>query len=143
MSGYLLDTNVISELTKTPPNAGVVTFLSQQEDLWIPVIALHELQFGLQLLPHGRRRYGLEFAMAAFIAEYSEHILPLYRQAAEHAGAFRAQAHQSGHSLTAGDALIAGTAATHGLILATRNTKDFDYLAIEIINPWRNVQPAI
>ncbi|MCY4583440.1 MAG: type II toxin-antitoxin system VapC family toxin [Chloroflexi bacterium] len=143
MSGYLLDTNVISELPKTPPNTGVITFLSRQDDLWIPSIALHELQYGLQLLPHGRRRYGLEFAMTAFIAEYEERILPLYREAAEHAGSFRAQAHRSGRLLTVGDALIAGTAAAHGLILATRNTKDFDYLSIEIINPWQNAQPAI
>ena len=143
MSGYLLDTNVISELTKTPPNAGVIAFLSRQDDLWIPVIAVHELQFGLQLLPHGRRRYGLEFAMTAFIAGYEERILPLYREAAEHAGGFRAQAHRSGRLLTMGDSLIAGTAAAHELILATRNTKDFDHLAIEVINPWQNAQPAI
>ena len=143
MNGYLLDTNVISELTKAPPNAGVITFLSRQDDLWIPVIAVHELGYGLQLLPHGRRRYGLEFAMTAFIAEYEERIIPLYREAAEHAGSFRAQAHRSGRSLTVGDALIAGTAAALELILATRNTKDFDYLAIETINPWQHARPAI
>ena len=143
MSGYLLDTNVISELTKARPDKGVISFLSRQDDLWIPVVVLHELQHGLQRLPVGQRRYELEFALTAFIAEYEERVLPLYREAAEQAGNFRAQAHRSGRMLELGDALIAGTAVAHGLILATRNTKDFDYLAIELINPWQNAESTI
>ncbi len=136
MSGYLLDTNVISELTKTPPNPDVLEFLSTEGDLWIPVIALYELQFGLRLLPAGRRRDGLESTIAAFIAGYEERILPLDRESAHLAGALRAQAHRSGRRLRIGDALIAGTAKAHDLSIATRNVADFDYLDLPLANPW-------
>lgn len=142
MSSYLLDTNVFSELAKSLPDSHVLTFLSTEHDFWVPVIALGEVHFGLQLLPTGRRRFELEFAMAAIIAEYEDRILLLDRAAAEYAGGFRAQAQRSGRLLSVNDALIAGTAAAHGLILATRNTRDFDYLAVDLVNPWRNAQPA-
>ena len=140
MTGYLLDTNVISELTKTPPNPNILAFLSTEDDLWIPVIALYELEYGLRLLPAGRRRDGLESTIAAFIAGYEERILPLNREAAEHAGSMRAQAHRSGRRMTMGDALVAGTAKAHNLSIATRNVADFDYLDVALANPWKSTE---
>lgn len=136
MSGYLLDTNVISELTKTPPNSDVIAFLLREDDLWVPAVALHELHFGLQLLPQGRRRDGLESTIAAFIAAYEERVLPLDRDAAEYAADLRAYAHRSGRLLDIADAFIAGTAMANDLLLATRNAADFDYLPVTLTNPW-------
>ena len=138
MSGYLLDTNVISELAKTPPNTEVLVFLSTQDDFWIPVISLHELHFGLGRLPHGQRRARLESTMAAFVSEYEERILSLDREAAEYAADLRVQAERSGRLLDIGDALIAGIAMVNDLSLATRNVADFDYLPIALTNPWRD-----
>lgn len=137
MSSYLLDTNVISELTKTPPDSNVLTFFSARHDFWVPVIALEEVRYGLQVLPVGRRRSELESAMNTIITEYEDRILPLYRESAEYAGSFRALAHRAGRLLTVNDALIAGTAAANDLSLATRNVADFDYLPIAVTNPWQ------
>ena len=137
MSSYLLDTNVISELAKTPPNPDVLAFLSTEDDLWIPVIALHELRFGLQLLPYGQRRERLESTMATFITAYEERILSLDRDTAEYAADLRARAHRSGRLLDIGDALIAGIAMANNLAVATRNVADFDYLPIAVTNPWQ------
>ncbi len=137
MSGYLLDTNVISELAKTPPDTRVVTFLQTTDALWVPVIALYEIEYGLQLLPKGRRRNSITTAMSEFLEEYSERTLSLDREAAGHAGVLRAQAHFSGHRLRIADALIAGIAIANDLSLATRNVADFDYLPIEVTNPWQ------
>ena len=55
MSGYLLDTNVISELASAPPDSNVLNFLSANDDLWIPVIALYEIEYGLRI-PVGRKQ---------------------------------------------------------------------------------------
>ena len=55
MSRYLLDTNVVSELTRHSPAPQVVSFLSEQDDLWLSSIVVHELEYGLRLLPQGRR----------------------------------------------------------------------------------------
>ena len=132
----LLDANVVSELTRDRSEPRVIAFLSEQPDLWIFTLVLHELEYGLELLPHGARRDGLEAVFTAFVAEYGESILPLDRMAARWAGRFRAGSHRSGRVLDLGDALIAGTARAHELSLATRNVRDFDRLDLEVTNPW-------
>ena len=83
MTGFLLDTNVVSELTKESPDPGVIAFPSEQDDLWLSPVVLHELEFGLQLLPRGHRRDGLRQALSEFIEEYEDRILPLVRNEAE------------------------------------------------------------
>ena len=136
MSRFLLDTNVISEVTKQRPAPQVIAFLEEHQDLWLPTIVLHELKFGLLLLPTGQRQDRLRTALSGFIDAYADRILPLDSSAAEWAAEFRAQARRSGETLDFGDALIAGTAKANDLVIATRNTKDFDYLDIEVVNPW-------
>ena len=138
MSNFLLDTNVVSEVTKARPSPQVIAFLEEQEDLWLPTIVLHELEFGLLLLPEGQRQDRLRTALFAFIAAYDDRILPLDSAAAEWVARFRAHARRSGETLDLGDALIAGTAKANDLVIATRNTKDFDYLDIEVVNPWEH-----
>ena len=136
MTGFLLDTNVVSELTRDRPDPRVVAFLSAQPDLWLSTLVLHELEYGLELLPAGSRREGLGAVLTAFIAEYEDRILPLDRMAAGWAARFRARAHHSGRVLDLGDALIAGIARAHDLSLATRNVRDFDRLDVVVSNPW-------
>ena len=108
MSGYLIDTNVVSELTKASPDPGVIAFLSEWDDLWLSSVVLHELEFGLQCLPQGRRRDELQPVLSDFITEFDDRILPLERTEAEWAARLRAEAHRSGRVLHLGDALIAG-----------------------------------
>lgn len=136
MIGFLLDTNVVSELTRDRPERRVIAFLSEQPELWLPTLVVHELEFGLQLLPPGTRRDGLRAVMGAFITEYEDRIVPLDRIGAEWAARFRARTHRSGRVLDLGDALIAGTAKAHNLSLATRNVRDFDGLDVDVTNPW-------
>lgn len=136
MNGFLLDTNVVSELTKDVPNSRVIAFLAAQNDLWLSIIVLHELDFGLNLLPAGRRRNRISVALAAFVTEYEDRILPVDRPEAEQAASLRAQARLSGRVLHLGDALIAGTARTHNLAVATRNMADFEGLDVDVTNPW-------
>ena len=136
MNGYLLDTNVISELTKESPDPRVIEFLSEHENLWLSTIVMHELEFGLQLLPEGSRRYSLQVVLSEFIAEHQDRILPVDRKEAEWAARLRSQARRFGRVLHLGDALIAGTARVHGLSVVTRNTEDFAGLDIRVRNPW-------
>ena len=136
MTGFLLDTNVVSELTRDRPDSRVIAFLSGQPDLWLSALVLHELEFGLDRLPPGARREALRAVLTAFVAEYEDRILPLDRIAATWAARFRAERHCFGRVLDLGDALIAGTARAHELSLATRNVRDFERLDIEVTNPW-------
>ena len=136
MSGFLLDTNVVSELTRSAPDARVLEFLAEQDELWLSAMVVHELAFGMQLLPHGQRRDVLQSVLSGFITHYQDRILPVDRRGAEWAAYFRAQAHRSGRVLDLGDALIAGTARAHDLSVATRNVADFEGLDVDVTNPW-------
>ncbi len=136
MNGFLLDTNVVSELTRSTPDTRVMAFLAAHHDLWLSAVVVHELEFGLQLLPHGQRRDLLSAALAGIVDEYQDRILPIDREGAEWAAFFRSQAHRGGRVLDLGDALIAGTARAHDLSVATRNVADFSGLDVNVINPW-------
>ena len=136
MNGFLLDTDVVSELTKKAPDTRVLAFLRGHDDLWLSAIVLHELNFGLSLLPPRRRRDSIEATLSAFATEYDDRVLPVGRPEAAQAAALRARAHRSGRVLDLGNALIAGTARTNDLAVATRNVRDFDGLDLVVVNPW-------
>ena len=136
MNGYLLDMNVVSEVIRSTPNSFVVTFLTEHDDLWLSSIVIHELGYGLQRMAQGQRRTSLQGALQEFIAEYEDRILPLERVGAAWAARFRAHAQRFGRTLDLGDALIAGTAKTYDLAIATRNVRDFDGLDMDVVNPW-------
>ena len=136
MSGYLLDTNVVSELTRERPAPAVVDFLAAQDDLWLPAVVVGELELGVQLLPEGRRRDALREWLSLLLARFDDRIAPIGRREAEWAAAFQARAHRSGGELDLGDALIAGAAMANDMAIVTRNVKDFANLDVQVVNPW-------
>ena len=136
MTGYLLDTNVISELTRNIPDPRVVDFLAERDDVWVSSVLIHEVEYGVRLLPQGIRRNRLSTMQAAILSGYAHHVLPLDRAGAEWAAEFRANARRSGHTVDMGDALIAGIARANALTVATRNVADFRPFNVDIINPW-------
>lgn len=136
MTGYLLDTNVISETMRSTPHVNVVAFLAEHDDLWLSSVVLHELEYGVRRLPQGQRRSVLQAALLRFTSEYEERLLTLDRAGAEWAARFRVEAQRAGYQLALGDAFIAGTARAHDLAVATRNVADFERLDIDVFNPW-------
>jgi len=136
MNGVLVDTNVISELTRDTPSAQIISFFVEHDELWLSTIVVHELKFGIELLPLGHRRDRIYSVFTDLVSQYSDRILPLGDSEATQAAIYRAQRHRAGRDLELGDALIAGTAKVNGLALATGNIRDFEYLDLEVINPW-------
>ncbi len=136
MNGFLLDTNVVSELTRDTPEPQVIEFLTGHSELWFSTIVLHELEFGLRLLPDGRRREDLRAMLEDFMETYANRILPVAYEEGQWAAKFRADARRCGRVLHLGDALIAGTARAHDLAIATRNVRDFNGLDVATANPW-------
>ena len=136
MTGYLLDTNVISELTRDIPDPRVIDFLAERDDVWVSSIPIHEVEYGVRLLPQGTRRNRLSTMQAAILSGYAHHVLPLDRAGAEWAAEFRANARRSGHTVDMADALVAGIARANALAVATRNVADFGRLEVEVFNPW-------
>ena len=141
MSGLLLDTNVVSELTRPDPNPNVSVFVSRRDDLWLAAMVVYEIEVGVNLLPQGRRRDRLALANKLILSAFRRRILPLERVGAEWAAKLRADARRRGQPLSLSDALIAGTAMASDLTLVTRNVKDFDGLGLDLVNPWEEVLP--
>ena len=139
MTEYALDTNVVSEPTKDVQNPRVIAFLNEQLGLWLPSVVVHEMEYGIQLLPQGRRRNRLREAVDEIISSYNDRILPLERSGSEWAAMYRAQARRDGRLLRLSDALIAGIARANDLTIATRNIRDFDGLDVEVFDPWEGL----
>jgi predicted nucleic acid-binding protein len=136
MKGFLLDTNVISELVKPVPDKNVVEFLSTMDSAWLSIISLHELTYGLELLPKGKRFAELDEKLRQLLSEYSDWIIPVNQSEANQAALFRVQAKNQGRVIHLADVLIAGTAKVHDLSVVTRNVDDFLGIDVEVVNPW-------
>ena len=136
MRGFLLDTNVVSEMMKSRPSPQVIAFLAQPAELWLASLVVHELEFGLQLTTPGRRRERLRADISSLLTRYSDRIIPIDRASAEWAARFRAEVVRSGRPTDIVDILIAGTAKAHDLAVATRNVRDFEGLYVDLVNPW-------
>jgi predicted nucleic acid-binding protein len=135
----LLDTNVVSALMRRDHDAAVVAWLDGQpaESIWTTSVTVFEVQMGLELLAAGRRRRQLEQAFATVLREdLEERILPFDRAAASLAGAMAARQRRSGQSVEIRDVQIAGIAAARKAALATRNTRHFEGLGLNLVNPW-------
>jgi len=135
--GYLLDTNVPSELTKPIPDQNVVRWIGTHTYLHISVISLGELRRGFVLLPPGKRRAQLEEWFDWYILPlFASRILPVTKPIAERWGLLGAQCQQRGRAMSLSDGLIAATALEYNLTVVTRNESDFAHLGVPILNPW-------
>jgi toxin FitB len=140
VSGYLLDTNVISELTKLHPEAKVISWIqaSSEELLHLSVLTIGEIRKGIDSLPRSNKRALLERWLANdLVLRFAGRILDVNLDIAERWGLISAQAKIAGSPLAVVDGLMAATALHHNLTLITRNTKDVQIAGINTLNPWQ------
>lgn len=139
MSGFLVDTNVISEIIKPAPDERVAGWSREQprESLFLSVISIGELRKGLTILPPSERRKRLEQAIEESLTSwFGDRVLPLTRAIAEHWGTLDGQRQLAGRPLNIPDGQIAATAREHGLTVVGRNIRDFEGLGVQVLNPW-------
>ena len=135
----VLDTNVLSALMQTNPDAVIVDWLDRQpaESVWLTSITVFEARFGLALLPKGRRRAGLERAFDRVLTEdLSSRVLILDEMAAVTAAQIAADRQGTGRIVDLRDTLIAGIAQASRATIATRNTRHFEGLDVPVVDPW-------
>lgn len=133
----LLDTNVISELMRPRPDPKVTTwFEAVAGDCAIAAPALAEIAFGVEKLPHGKRRSVLEDQLAEWRVFFADKIVPFTGLSATIYGSVMADALNVGHNMDAVDGMIAAIAIEQEAKLATRNVKDFISPSVDLINPW-------
>jgi predicted nucleic acid-binding protein len=130
---YLIDTNVISEAMKRSPNPKVNQWVTDQEIVYLSVISVEEIYFGLAHKEASRQLEWFE-RLLQFRAE----VLPVTLSRAKHCGTLRGNFYKRGITRTQADLLIAATAHEHNLILSTRNTRDFEDCDIQLFNPFED-----
>lgn len=132
---WLVDTNVISELSRNTPNAKVQEWLCQREEaLYLSVLTLGELEKGIRKVTNAARRVRLQSWIQDLVLPwFGERILVVDRPVALRWGELNGAAKET---LPAIDSLIAATALHHQLTVATRNTHDLDRTGVSTINPW-------
>lgn len=133
----LLDTNVLSELTKARPSPRVVAWLEANEPLLaVPAITLAELRYGIARLPVGQRRSSLLRFWRLIRDRFRGRIFSFDERAAEVYGDVAARAERNGARLNIADGQIAAIALVHGMQVATRDTGDFEASGADLIDPW-------
>jgi toxin FitB len=135
---YLLDTNVLSELRRKTPNAGVVAWFAQRpaSTLFLSVLTLGELRKGIDSMATADRRLALLDWLEADLPNFfTGRILLIDAAVADRWGRLLAVVRRP---VPAIDSLLAATAAHHGLSMVTRNVRDFAYFGLDVINPWTN-----
>jgi predicted nucleic acid-binding protein len=132
---YLVDANVLSEPTKPSPDPRVVEWLRAHErDIAVDPIILGELQFGILLLPKGRKRSALE----QWFQKGAErlHCLPWEAQTGLRWAELLARLRRAGKAMPVKDSLIAATALMHSLTVVTRNRVDFENAGVPVVDPF-------
>ena len=137
----VLDTNILSALMRSTPDAVVVEWLDRQpaDSVWLTSITVFEARFGLALLPKGRRRNSLERAFERVLSEdLSSRVLTLDEMSAVTAAQVAADRQRAGRIVDLRDTLIAGIAQARRATIATRNTRHFEGLDVPVVDPWHS-----
>ncbi|HET6146276.1 MAG TPA: type II toxin-antitoxin system VapC family toxin [Polyangia bacterium] len=140
MSGWLLDTNVLSELRRPKPERKVVAFVAAQplDELFVSSVTFAEIRFGIELVANPARRAELNDWLRhkvrpmfeQRVLAVSEDIMFKWRLMVE-------EGRKTGHTFSQPDLIIAATALHHGLTVATRDTEEYERTRVPVLNPWQ------
>ncbi len=134
---YLVNTNILSELAKEKPNQSVIKWFKfiPDDEIYMSALTLGEIRKGIETIKDLRKKEKLRIWLEHELPDwFGDNILPINKSISDRWGRLLAEINRS---LPAIDSLIAATALHYDFALVTRNTKDFDYPALEIINPWK------
>ena len=136
---YLLDTCVLTDLTKKDVNAGLLAWYKKQkeEDLYISVVTLSEISKGVALLTQGRKKKILIGWFEEIRDVFADQTIAIDSSMAVLAGHIEAQKKSVGLNFSLADCLLAATVQIKKLTIVTRNEKDFTKLDCDVINPWQ------
>jgi predicted nucleic acid-binding protein len=139
VKGYLLDTNVPSEVNREGRDQRVAEWVASRarSELYISVVTVGEIRKGIALLPVSKKRQDIQHRLETVLLPwFGDRILPVTQSIAEHWGRMEAERQLMGKPLKMADGLIAATGLEHDLVVATRDADDFAHLGVEVVNPW-------
>ena len=143
---YVIDTNIISEAAKPKPNFETISWLQDHEgEVYLTTVSIMELNYGIMRLPDGKRKAQMREWLDAVTRDlsFAHRIYDLDSFGAYLCAELRCKAEKAGRVPQIADILIAGICQRHNAVLATHNVKDFDYLGIELIDPFEYESPVL
>ena len=135
----LLDTNVVSELMRKVPDPSVALWAAGQplEDLFFSAVGEAELRYGAAVLPAGLHRESLASDIERMLSEaFGNRILPFDSDAARVYADIAARRRSAGRPVAPADCQMAAIAGSRGMVVATRNVRDFEDADIRVVDPW-------
>jgi toxin FitB len=139
VTGWLLDTNILSELRRPKPEPRVVAFVGAQpmEQLYVSSVTLAEIRFGIEMLPDASRRVELNDWLTLKVRPmFEQRILTVTEDVMFKWRLLVEEGRKIGHTFSQPDLIIAATGIHHGLTVVTRDTADFAKARAVVFNPW-------
>ena len=140
MTGWLLDTNILSELRRPKPNTKVVSFVASKplDLLFVSIVSFAEIRFGIEGVADATRRAELNDWLAHKVRPmFEQRALAISEDVMVKWRLLVADGRKAGHTYSQPDLIIAATALHHGLTVVTRDTSDFKKARVPVLNPWR------
>lgn len=144
MTGWLLDTNILSELRRPKPERRVVNFVAAQplDHLYVSSVTFAEIRFGIELVSDPTRRAALNDWLShkvrpmfeQRVLEVSEDVMFKWRLLVE-------DGRKNGHTYSQPDLIIGATALHHGLTVVSRDRTDYQRAGVAVLNPWTDPPP--
>ncbi|MGP0085205.1 MAG: type II toxin-antitoxin system VapC family toxin [Steroidobacteraceae bacterium] len=144
MTGWLLDTNILSELRRPKPERKVLAFVAAQplELLYISTVTLAEIRFGIELLPDVARRSELNDWLAHKVRPmFEQRVLAITDDIMFKWRLLVEEGRKVGHTFSQPDLIIAATGQHHGLTIVSRDTADYVKAQVTVFNPWTDQLP--
>ena len=145
MTGWLLDTNVLSELRRPKPDRKVAAFIAAQplELLYVSAVTLAEIRFGIEVVTDATKRAELNGWLAHKVRPmFEQRVLPVTEEIMFKWRLLVEDGRKAGYTFSQPDLIIAATALHHGLTVVTRNVSDYERVRARVFNPWVDSPPA-
>jgi toxin FitB len=144
VTGWLLDTNVLSELRRLKPEPKVVAFVESQplERLYVSAVTLAEIRFGIELVADANRRAELNDWLALNVRpQFEQRVLQVTEDVMFKWRLLVEEGRKVGHTFSQPDLIIAATALHHGLTVVSRDTAGYAKTRVPLFNPWVDQMP--
>ena len=136
---FIIDMNVASELMRPEPAPAVAAWIAERdaEELYLTAVSEAELLYGIAIMPAGTRRDALEASMNRWLDQsFGERILPFDSAAARAYAEIASDRRRAGRPIGEADCRIAAISRSRGAVLVTRNVRDFEATAVDVVDPW-------
>ena len=140
MTGWLLDTNILSELRRPKPEPKVLAFIATHplDHLYVSAVTFAEIRFGIELVADASRRAELNDWLAHKVRPmFEQRVLPITEDVMFKWRLLAEEGRKAGHTFAQPDLIIAATALHHGLTVVSRDTSDYERARAPVVDPWR------